>query len=76
MLNNYNKPTPRRWRYKGDTAVLIALVLWLAEDFVAAAPESIMSPEMAHWVVKGIGAIALLYKFYTNTKFDPSTLKT
>jgi uncharacterized membrane-anchored protein len=75
MLSNYHKPTPRKWRLRGDTAILISLLLWVLEDFFTSAPESFLSPDVTHWIIKGIGAIAMIFKFYTNTKFDPSSLK-
>lgn len=75
MLSNYHKPTPKKWRLRGDTAILISLVLWLMEDFITTAPVDFMSPELSHWIIKGIGAIAMIFKFYTNTKFDPTSLR-
>lgn len=72
LIENYSKPTPRKWRKRGDVSMMIVLFLWLAEDFIKDIPDGFLTEAQTLLAIKAIGAIGIMYKAWTNTKFDPT----
>ena len=62
FIENYAKPTPKKWRRLGDFAIVAIPVI---EAQLALYPMEI------HPVLKwGITTILILFKLYTNTKVE------
>lgn len=63
MVENYKKPTPKKWRDRGDAALLTAIAI---EPIIQSMPLSnIVAKE---WVVWGFSSALILFKFWTNTR--------
>lgn len=75
--DNYKKPTPRKFRKKGDWALLIGFLALIAQitDTVSFLLEN---PKIQVWVGDNVYAsllsfcalFSIVYKFYTNFKKD------
>ena len=65
---NYSKPTPKKWRVRGDAALLVALVV---DSMLMTMP--ISDWEHYEWFKWGVNSFAILFKFYTNTHSDDNS---
>lgn len=63
IVENYRKPTPKRWRKMGDVALLLAITI---EPAIQSMPLSNVFAK--EWLVWGFSTCLILFKFYTNTK--------
>ncbi len=75
VWENYKKPTPDRFRKKGDWALVIGLIALLAQ-LVDAALLLLENDKVQAWlgdthyaaILSACTLFAIIYKFYTNTQ--------
>lgn len=71
LWDNYKKRTPKKWRIRGDFALLGAMIIQIIDfitPFIADAPG--LTDLEKYWVPKILSTILIIYKFWTNTKKD------
>jgi len=67
--NNYKKPTPPKWRKRGDISLLISFLL-LVIDFIMTWAGDIpgLTEHQAFYLPKILALVGIFIKFWTNTK--------
>lgn len=65
IVENYKKPTPKKWRKMGDVALLLAITI---EPAIQSMPLANLYAK--EWIVWGFSTCLILFKFYTNTKAE------
>jgi hypothetical protein len=65
--DNYKKPTPAKWRKRGDFALLLLVAL---QPFILTAPFN----DVVKWYIEVIfTTLLVVFKFWTNTKKENET---
>ena len=61
---DYKKPTPEKWRKRGDYALLMLATIQVA---IAGAPIEVLSIRQSYWLSLILTLVGTTYKFWTNT---------
>ena len=61
LIENYKKPTPKKWRKIGDFALILIIVLEAQLNAM---------PIVNEWAKWGIATALIAFKFWTNTRTD------
>jgi len=65
IFKNYSKPTPLKWRKRGDFAVITAIIMTLFKPLIDSNP--IIADEAEKLVPSVISVVMLLFKLWTST---------
>jgi len=69
-IEDYNKPTPSKYRKMGDLALIILVAL---QGSIAAAPATVLNEKQSFWIGSILTILTVIFKFWTNTKTHENT---
>lgn len=64
FIDKYWAKTPKKWRKRGDFALVLLVVIQTA---IIGAPQEVLSTRQSYWLSLGLTLIVTSYKFWTNT---------